>query len=145
MSDYFFVLVVSNVCYLLFNFLNLQAGWIHRLDRPNWRRPFRCPTWLLLVGAALGFVNMDFVGAGADVWGRGTLRNGLIAVALIVPVFALRHYIQDKGKFAASYQEDLDSPSDLSVRRGADMLPFLALGACVAVLWGSHYLAVLPR
>ena len=32
MSDYLFVLAVSNVCYIVFNFLNLNAGWIHRLD-----------------------------------------------------------------------------------------------------------------
>jgi amino acid transporter len=30
MSDYLFVLAVSNVCYIVFNFLNLNAGWIHR-------------------------------------------------------------------------------------------------------------------
>jgi len=30
MSDYVFVLGASNVGYLIFNFLNLNAGWIHR-------------------------------------------------------------------------------------------------------------------
>ena len=89
-SDYFAVLMISNVCYLMFNFLNLQSGWIHRIDRPDWERPFRCPTWLLATGAAFGFVNMAFMGAGADVWGSGTLRNGLIAVTVIVPVFLFR-------------------------------------------------------
>ncbi|MFO1436134.1 MAG: hypothetical protein U1F34_07230 [Gammaproteobacteria bacterium] len=31
MSDYLFVLAASNVGYIIFNFLNLNAGWIHRL------------------------------------------------------------------------------------------------------------------
>ena len=31
-SGYFFVLAVSNVGYMIFNFLNLNAGWIHRID-----------------------------------------------------------------------------------------------------------------
>jgi hypothetical protein len=68
-SDYFAVLMISNVCYLAFNFLNLQAGWIHRIDRGDKDRPFRCPTWLLALGCTFGFVNMAFMGAGADVWG----------------------------------------------------------------------------
>ncbi len=32
MSDYVFVLAVSNCNYMIFNFLNLNAGWIHRRD-----------------------------------------------------------------------------------------------------------------
>lgn len=46
LSDYTFVLVISNVNYLLFNFLNLNSGWIHRLDRPNWFRPFKVMRFL---------------------------------------------------------------------------------------------------
>ena len=43
MSDYLFILAASNVGYIIFNFLNLNAGWIHRMDRPNWERPYRAP------------------------------------------------------------------------------------------------------
>ena len=39
MSDYVFVLAVSNCNYLIFNFLNLNAGWIHRMDNPDVPRP----------------------------------------------------------------------------------------------------------
>jgi len=142
-SDYFAVLMVSNVCYLFFNFLNLQAGWIHRLDRPDWPRPFRAPTWLLTTGAVLGFVNMVFVGAGADVWGAGTLRNGLIATALIVPVFIFRHYVQDKGRFVQMPGQDSAAPGQESTARRAGFLPHVALAGCVAVIWLAHELAVL--
>ena len=43
-AGYFFVLAVSNVGYMIFNFLNLNAGWMHRVDsghvpRPGGRRP----------------------------------------------------------------------------------------------------------
>jgi amino acid transporter len=144
-SDYFAVLMISNVCYFLFNFLNLQAGWIHRIDRGNWERPFRCPTPVLALAAGFGFVNMAFMGAGANVWGEGTLRNGLIAAALIIPVFCYRHYIQDGGKFPnpeteAEYRE---LEAEISVRR-AGWLPYLALAACVAVIALSYALSVLP-
>lgn len=141
-SDYFAVLMISNVCYFIFNFLNLQAGWIHRIDRKDWNRPYRCPTWLLATGAVFGFVNMIWMGAGADVWGQGTLRNGLLAVLLIVPVFAFRHYVQDKGKFPASESTDADPSERSVVAPRAGLLPYLALGTGIAVVWLSHLWAV---
>ena len=54
MSDYVFVLAISNVCYIIFNFLNLNAAWIHRMDRPDWERPYRAQTWLLALGVLAG-------------------------------------------------------------------------------------------
>jgi amino acid transporter len=143
-SDYFAVLMISNVCYFLFNFLNLQAGWIHRIDRKSWARPYRCPNWLLALGAVLGFVNMVWMGAGADVWGEGTLRNGLLAALLIIPVFAYRHYWQDKGKFPVS-EGTADDPfeKELVVPR-AGWLPYAALAACAVLVWSAHQWAQLP-
>ena len=143
-SDYFAVLMISNVCYFIFNFLNLQAGWIHRIDRAGWERPFRCPTWLLTLAAGFGFLNMVFMGAGADVWGAGTLRNGLIAAALIIPVFLFRHYVQDKGVFPAAVVESDYAAKETPVVPRAGLLPWLALAACAAVVWLTHHFAVLP-
>ncbi|MBB3259425.1 amino acid transporter [Paraburkholderia bannensis] len=108
MSDYMTVLSISNVCYMLFVFLNLQSGWIHRMDRPTWHRPFRCPAWLLAAGAVCGYANLVFVGAGANLQGENTLRDGLFAVLLIVPVFAYRHYWQDRGRFPAGSAHDME-------------------------------------
>jgi hypothetical protein len=76
MSDYLFMLAVSNVCYIVFNFLNLNAGWIHRIDNGHVKRPWRAPDWLLAAGVVLSFVNAFLLGAGADVWGNGTLTAG---------------------------------------------------------------------
>ena len=134
-SDYFAVLMISNVCYFVFNFLNLQAGWIHRIDRKDWNRPYRAPNWLLATGAVFGFVNMVWMGVGADVWGKGTLRNGLLAVLLIIPVFAFRHYVQDKGKFPVSEGTDEDPFERQHVTPKAGLLPYLALAACAATIW----------
>jgi amino acid transporter len=142
-SDYFAVLMISNVCYFLFNFLNLQSGWIHRIDRGSWDRPFRCPTWLLALAAAFGFLNMIFMGAGADVWGAGTLRNGLIAAALIVPVFLYRHYVQDKGVFPVSNAEAEYSSRELGTTRAAGWLPYAALLACGVAVWTAHHYSIL--
>ena len=140
-SDYFAVLMISNVCYFVFNFLNLQSGWIHRIDRGDWNRPYRCPTWLLATGAVLGFVNMVWMGAGANVWGDGTLRNGLLAVLLIIPVFAFRHYIQDKGQFPTSAGADNLVLDEASVQPKAGFLPYLALIAAAATVGLAAYFA----
>ncbi|MBR0567023.1 APC family permease [Azoarcus sp. L1K30] len=143
MSDYIFVLAISNVCYVLFNFLNLNAAWIHRLDRPSWARPFKAPNWLLAVGTVLAFCNMGLMGMGADIWGAGTLVSGLVMAASIVPVFIFRHYITDKGKFPAAMVEDMHLGAEEGVRSRAGVLPYLTLAAGAAVVYVAHAVAVL--
>jgi amino acid transporter len=145
MSDYMTVLSISNVCYMLFVFLNLQSGWIHRLDRASWERPFRCPTWLLAAGALCGYIDVAFIGAGADLQGVGTMRNGLIAMLLIVPVFGYRHFWQDKGRFPARMEEDIFLEASCVRRpRAYGVLPYAALILAGVVLWVSHHFAVFP-
>ena len=128
MSNYLFVLAVSNCNYLIFNFLNLNAGWIHRLDNPDVKRPWRCPTWLLVAGTILAYVNAFLLGAGANVWGAGTLLSGFVSAALIVPIFLVRHYLVDKGVFPKHMYEDLLLPgqTELTAKR-AGILPYVAL------------------
>ncbi|WP_293232068.1 APC family permease [Paludibacterium sp.] len=139
MSNDMVVLSVSNVCYMIFVFLNLQAGWIHRMDRADWIRPYRCSLWLLAFGAGLGYLDLVFVGAGANFQGEHTLRNGLLTVLMILPVFAYRHYWQDKGQFPPSMAEDMALPC-----ARAGLLPYLALAGGIAALALSAFLTVLP-
>ena len=136
MSDYLAVLAISNVGYIIFNFFNLQAGWIHRLDQPNLERPFRCPTWLLGLGAILGFVNIIIMGMGADVWGKGTLLHGLIFAALIIPIFTYRHYVTDGGKFPNNILNDRLS----SAKPQAGIRPYLTLSLAAFMLIVSYYI-----
>lgn len=140
MSDYVFILAASNVGYILFNFLNLNSAWIHRIDRPNWERPFKAPNWLLGLGAVLGYVNLAMMAMGADIWGAGTLYVGLVFAALIVPVFIFRHFIQDGGVFPKAMLEDmhLAGSSDADAPH-AGLLPMaaLALGVIVVVYFHS--------
>ena len=120
---------VSNCCYIVFNFLNLNAGWIHRIDNPHVKRPWRAPNWLLAVGIVLAFVNAFLLGAGADVWGQGTLISGIVAIALIIPVFVFRHFVQDKGKFPPNMLADLSPDGKTLAAPKAGMLPYLTLAA----------------
>jgi len=142
MSDYVFVLAAANVGYLIFSFMNLHAGWIHRMDRPRQERPWRAPNWIIGAGALLAFVNVVFMGMGADVSGEGTLRSGLVFSALIVPVFIFRHYIQDKGVFPAAMAEQMDMTGDEKLSKRAGILPYVALALGIVLLIVTHKLAV---
>lgn len=140
LSDYVFVLAASSVCYMVFNFLNLNAGWLHRVDSPDVERPWRAPTALIAAGGVLAFLNALLLGWGADVWGPGTLWTGLLAAALIVPVFVYRHYVRDKGIFPPSMYEFAGDGFRREARatRRAGALPFVALaGGAVMVTLGQ--------
>src|SRR5262245_10381536 len=140
-GSYYIILALSNCGYIIFNFLNLNAGWIHRVDSPHVHRPYRAPTILLGIGAVLAFVNAFFMGAGAAVWdlnpevGIDPLWAGLIAAAVIIPVFWFRHYVQDGGRFPSHMMEDLGikDGNNLGERR-AGFMPYLVLLAGIAVV-----------
>jgi amino acid transporter len=144
-GGYFYVLAISNVGYIIFNFLNLNAGWIHRIDSAHVVRPFRAPTVLIGINTVLAFVNALFLGAGAKVWGySNALWAGLIFAALIIPVFAYRHYMQDGGRFPKDALEELGlKDGDLGERK-AGMLPYLTLAAGAAVVLWANWFFVLP-
>lgn len=144
-GGYFFVLAISNVGYIIFNFLNLNAGWMHRIDSANIERPWKAPGWLIGVNTVLAFVNALFLGAGAKVWGyENALWFGLLFAALIFPVFYYRHYMQDKGKFPKEAYDDMGLPYGELGERKAGMLPYLALILGAAVVLWSNWFFVLP-
>jgi amino acid transporter len=141
LTGYFYVLAISNVGYIIFNFLNLNAGWIHRVDSGHIARPWKAPTWLIGLNTVLAFVNALFLGAGAKVWGySNALWAGLVMAALILPVFYFRHYIQDGGRFPDGALKELGlKDGDLGERKSG-MLPYAVLIAGAAVvLWSNWY------
>ncbi|MFU0507628.1 APC family permease [Pseudaminobacter sp. NGMCC 1.201702] len=142
-TSFFFILAVANCGYIIFNFLNLNAGWIHRLDNGHLPRPWKAPTWLIVMGGIFAYVNAMFMGAGAKIWNPTALWAGLITAALIIPVFCFRHYIQDGGKFPPHMLEDLGmTQSDLKVKK-AGILPYLTLVAGLAVVLIANWYFVL--
>ena len=144
-SGYFYVLAISNVGYIIFNFLNLNSGWMHRIDSGHVERAWKAPTWLIGLNTVLAFVNALFLGAGAKVWGyTSALWVGFVFAALILPVFVYRHYIQDGGKFPQEALDDLGIVGGGLGERKAGILPYLTLvaGLCV-VLWANWFF-VLP-
>lgn len=143
MSDYVFVLAGSTVCYMIFNFLNLNAGWLHRIDNAHRARPWRAPTVLIAAGGVLAYVNALLLGWGANVWGGGALWSGLVAASLIIPVFAYRHYVVDKGRFPDEDERDESAgpAGEGEPRKRAGIRPYLALGGGVAMVVLGQILA----
>lgn len=143
-TSFFFILAVSNVCYIICNFLYMNAGWIHRLDNAHIHRPYRAPAILLVIGTCLAYVNVVLLGAGAKVWNPWALWAGLIAAALIIPIFAFRHFIQDRGQFPEHMLNDLNLHVDYSKTRKAGMLPYVALLVGLALMLWANWYFVLP-
>jgi amino acid transporter len=145
-TAYFFILAVSNCGYIIFNFLNLNAGWIHRVDSGHLPRPYRAPTIILAAGTVLSFVNALFMGAGAKVWNldHNPLWWGLGAAALIIPVFWFRHYVQDGGKFPARMMDDLGLQAGDLGEKKAGILPYVVLAAGIAIVLLANWFFELP-
>jgi hypothetical protein len=97
---------------------------------------------VLAAGAILSFVNLAFMGFGADVYGAGTLKSGLLFAALIVPVFIYRHYIQDKGSFPPEMARDLEMLNGERIEKRAGIWPYAVLVLGIAVVAITHRLAV---
>ena len=145
LAGYFYVLAISNVGYIIFNFLNLNAGWIHRVDSGHIERPWKAPNWLIGLNTILAFVNALFLGAGAKVWGYSTaLWAGLFFAALIFPVFYFRHYIQDGGKFPKGALDDLGLKEGDMGEKKAGMLPYITLAGGAAVVLLANWFFQLP-
>jgi amino acid transporter len=139
-TAFYFILAVSNCGYIIFNFLNLNAGWIHRIDSGHIARPYKAPTIILALGGIFAFVNAMFMGAGAEVWNPDALMWGFIVAAAIIPVFAFRHYVQDKGQFPPQMLADLGLKAGDLGEKKAGVLPYLALAGGIAVVLISAWI-----
>ncbi len=102
-TSFFFLLAVSNVGYIIFNFLNLNAGWIHRVDNAHVKRPWKAPTVLLALGTIFAFVNAAFMGAGAKVWNPSALMAGFITAAMIIPGLPVSPLCAGQGHLPRSH------------------------------------------
>lgn len=143
-TSFFFILAVSNVCYLICNFLYMNAGWIHRIDNAHIIRPYKAPTLLLAIGTVLAFVNITLVGAGAKVWNPWALWAGLLTAAMIIPIFIYRHHIRDGGVFPAHMLEDLNLSVNYSKTRKAGILPYVAIVVGLALMFWANWYFVMP-
>jgi hypothetical protein len=79
------------------------------------------------------------------VWGYSTaLWVGFVLAALIIPVFAYRHYVQDGGKFPPQALAALGLKEGDMGERKAGMLPYLTLAGGLIVVLVANWIFVLP-
>jgi hypothetical protein len=114
------------------------------MDAGQVKRPYKAPTIILTLGAIFSYVNAAFMGAGAKVWNPHALWYGLGFAALIFPVFAFRHYVQDGGKFPVRMLEDLGVTDAHALgERRAGVLPYLTLAGGIAVVLIANWIFTL--
>jgi len=144
-DGFYKVMAISNVGYITFNFLNLNAGWMHRIDSGHIDRAWKAPTALIGFNTFLAYVNALILGAGAKAWGySNTLWLGFAFASLIIPVFAYRHYYEDGGKFPADSMLDLDLDTGSMGERKAGVLPYCTLVLGAAIVIAANFIFVLP-
>jgi len=90
-------------------------------------------------------VNAVILGAGAKVSGYSyALWVGLAFAALIIPVFAYRHYYEDGGRFPAEALLDAGLEDGTLGERKAGVLPYCALVLGAAIVVSANSIFVLP-
>jgi len=68
--------------------------------------------------------------------------SGLVMAGVVIPVFMWRHYVVDKGVFPKEMQEDMHLATDANGESSrAGVLPYLALGAAVVIVYITSHLA----
>jgi hypothetical protein len=109
------------------------------------KRPWKAPDWLIGLNTLLAFVNALFLGAGAKVWGyQNALWVGFAFAALIIPVFAYRHYVQDGGKFPPNALAELGLKGNDLGERKAGFWPYATLAAGLVVVLIANVIFTLP-
>lgn len=134
-SNYFFILIAANVCYMITTFIDINAGWIHRIDKKDAVRCFLTPTWLMVLGVILSYGNIAFIAAYAAKVEAGPIFSGIVWALVIIPVFLFRHYVTDQGKLPEHINADLDASSSATMGRKAGVLPYCALLGAVVLFF----------
>lgn len=135
-SNYIYLLVISNVCYLTFHYFAVNSAWIHRIDRPNVNRPYKMPKVLFVSGILMGFIDAFLIGMGTDVFGNGALWVGMVVVISVIPFFIYRHYIVDKGAFPKEYADDIpvDHDQGAGFAKRAGVWPYVVLSSAIIIM-----------
>lgn len=84
-----YILAASTVGYMVFNTLNLIAGYLLRKDAPAAERPYRAPLTLIRLGVVFAAVNFVLLFVGAPSWGW---KYVLIGWGIVLTGIAIYYY-----------------------------------------------------
>ena len=85
-----YILAASTVGYMIFNTLNLIAGYLLRKDAPDAARPYRAPTSMIRLGIVFAAVNFVLLFVGAPSWGWKYVGLGWLIVLAGIAIYYYR-------------------------------------------------------
>jgi amino acid transporter len=85
-----YILAASTVGYMIFNTLNLVAGYLLRKDAPAAPRPYRAPVVMIRLGIVLAAVNLVLLFVGAPSWGWKYVGLGWLIVLAGIVIYYYR-------------------------------------------------------
>jgi len=92
-----YILAASTIGYMVFNTLNLVAGYLLRKDAPLAERPYRAPVVMLRAGIVLSAVNFVLLFVGAPSWGWKYVGLGWLIVLAGVAIYYYRVWSDRRG------------------------------------------------
>ena len=87
-----YILAASTVGYMIFNVLNLVAGYLLRKDAPAAARPYRAPVVMIRLGVVLAAVNLVLLFVGAPSWGWKYVGLGWLIVLSGIVIYYYRSW-----------------------------------------------------
>jgi amino acid transporter len=85
-----YILAASTVGYMVFNVLNLVAGYLLRKDAPDAERPYWAPLTMIRLGIVFAAANFVFLFVGAPSWGWKYIGIGWAIVLFGIVVWYWR-------------------------------------------------------
>jgi len=87
-----YILAASTIGYMVFNSLNLMAGYLLRKDAPDAARPYRAPVIMIRLGVVLAAGNFVLLFVGAPSWGWKYVGLGWLIVVAGVAIYYYRSW-----------------------------------------------------
>jgi amino acid transporter len=91
------ILAASTIGYMVFNTLNLTAGYLLRKDAPGAARPYRAPLVMVRLGVLFAAVNCVLLFVGAPTWGWKSVGIGWVITLLGVVIYYAERYAERRG------------------------------------------------
>ena len=102
--------------------------------------PFNAPTERQKIAQAIALLEQQAGKITGIISAIATMVTGIVAIALIIPVFLYRHYVTDRGQYPKAMLEDLrvDMNDPSSFEKKAGVLPYLTISAGILVVTASN-------
>jgi len=112
-----YILAASTIGYMVFNTLNLVAGYLLRKDAPHVERPYRAPLVMIRLGVSLAAGNLVLLFVGAPSWGWKYVGLGWLIVLAGVVIYYYRQWsdrrAEERSGLALAALEHAPDPEEV--------------------------------